>query len=107
MSWNLNSIMSALSSSGLTGGALTSAISALAGLSPNAKVKAALTVVLANSGNTIVVADEVKQIAELPNVPAAVLALLPTLTAATTPMAVVQAVQAIETVLGGSGITIG
>jgi hypothetical protein len=107
MSWNLNSIMSALSSSGLTGSALTSAVSALAGLSPNAKIKASLTVILANSGNAIVVADEVKQIAEMPNVPAAVLALLATLTTATTPMAVVQAVQAIETVLGGSGITIG
>jgi hypothetical protein len=107
MPFSLNSLVSTLTSAGLSGSTLTAAVSALAGMSPNAKIQAALTTILANSGNPAVIADEVKQIAEIPNVPAAVLNLLPALSAANTPAAVVQVVQAIETVMGGSGIAIG
>ena len=107
MSFNLTSLVNALTSAGVTGATLTSAVSAIAGLSPDAKIKAALTIVLANSGNPAVIADEIKQIEEMSNVPAAVLNLLPAMTAATTPAQVVQAVQEIESVMGGSGITIG
>ncbi len=107
MSWNLSSLVNTLTSAGVTGTALTSAVAALAGLSPNAKIQAGLTTILANSANPGVIADEIKQIAEIPNVPAAVLNLLPALSAATSPPQVVQIVQAIETVMGGSGLTIG
>jgi hypothetical protein len=107
MSWNLSSLVNTLTSAGVTETALTSAVSALAGMSPNAKIQAGLTTILANSANPAVIADEVKQIAEIPSVPAAVLNLLPALSAATSPTQVVQMVQAIETVMSGSGLTIG
>jgi hypothetical protein len=77
-------------------------VAALASASPNAAIQSALTVILANSGNASVIADEVKKIAEIPNAPASVLNLLPALSAATTPTQVVQIVQAIESMLGTS-----
>jgi hypothetical protein len=101
-SWSLSSITSILQSAGITGSSLASAVSGLVGLSPNAKVKACLQAILANSANNAVVVDECKQIAEIANCPAAVMNLLPALQAATSPIAVVQIVQEMESVLGGS-----
>lgn len=101
-SWSLSSLTSILTSAGVTGSSLASAVSGLVGLSPNAKVKACLQAILANSSNPGVVSDEVKQIAEIANCPAAVMNLLPSFAAATTPIQVVQVVQEIESVMGGS-----
>jgi hypothetical protein len=99
LTFNLSSIVSALTSAGtLTGTALTNTVSAILSFGANSKVKAALTTIMANSSNPKIVADEVDKIAEM-NPPTAVANLLPSLLAATTPMQVIQAVQAIEAVL--------
>jgi hypothetical protein len=103
MSFNLGTLISGLKSSGITGSDLALAVSVVAGLSPNAKIKACLTTILANSGNPGVIADEIKQIDEL-SPPGGVVALMPTLAAASTPLAVVAAVQGIEAALGSGSI---
>lgn len=99
MSFNLSTIVTALTNaSTLTGTALTNTVSAILNAGSNNKIKAALTVIMANSSNPHIVADEVDKLAEM-NPPTAVANLLPALLAATTPMQVVQAVQAIQAVL--------
>jgi len=104
----LNSIFSALKGAGLTGTTLTSTVQALAANSPTSAIHAALTAVLANSGNLAVVKDEVTKLAEIPNLPQAVANLLPKLQAATTAEEVVTQVGLIETAMGPSnGLSLG
>jgi hypothetical protein len=106
----LGSLTSALKGAGLTGSDLASAVSsvfsAATSSSPNAAVKKCLTAILANSASPAIVADEAKQLAEIPNLPGAIQNLLPGLNAATTPIAVVEAVQAMEEALGTTGFSL-
>jgi hypothetical protein len=93
---SFSSIVTALTSSGLTGSALTSAVQSVFQASPRAAVMAGCSVLLSNSQNPTVIKDEVTKMAETPNLPVAVANLLPELLTATSPSQVAQIVQAIE-----------
>lgn len=97
---SLSSIMKVLTSAGLSGTTLSTAVQSIVGNSPNTAVRAICTVILANSDDMEIVNAEALKLAEVPNLPASINHLLPTLKAAKTPLDVVNAVQAIETALG-------
>jgi hypothetical protein len=97
---SLNSVVSILQSAGVTGTALSTAISGLFAASPTTAINATCQVILANSNNPTVVKDEAMKLGEIPNLPLAVANLIPSLTAANSAPEVVQAVQNIETAIG-------
>lgn len=99
----LGNIFSALKASGLTGATLTSTFQSIVGSAPGPAVKAACSMIIANSSNPAVIADEAKDIAEIANLPDGVRALLPSLTAPNvTPAQVIQAALQIEQIVSGN-----
>jgi hypothetical protein len=94
MSFNFNSIVTALQASGLTPSQVVTATQNLAG---GNKITNYLNVIMANSNNPEVIKDEVIKIQELPGLSASVAGLLPALTApGVTAAQVVQTVLTIE-----------